>query len=101
MSISAITNIAVSGMQAAAAQLATAADNTANLDSTGYQRRITQASELASGGVETRTTTADGGVNLDHEMLNMIGAKLSFEANASVFETGADLWQVLSTIKRD
>ncbi len=35
------------------------------------------------------------------EMLDAIGAELSFKANASVFETGADMWDVLMRIKRD
>ncbi|MGB3876253.1 hypothetical protein [Shinella zoogloeoides] len=34
-------------------------------------------------------------------MLDMISAGIGFRANAAVFETGADLWQVLATIKRD
>jgi hypothetical protein len=28
-------------------------------------------------------------------------AEIGFRANAAVFETGADLWEVLATIKRD
>ena len=35
------------------------------------------------------------------EMLDLVSAEIGFRANAAVFETGADLWDVLATIKRD
>ena len=34
-------------------------------------------------------------------MLDLITAGIGFRANAASFETGADLWTVLATIKRD
>ncbi len=35
------------------------------------------------------------------DMLDLISAGIGFRANAASFETGADLWTVLATIKRD
>ena len=35
------------------------------------------------------------------DMLDVVFAETGFRANATVFETGADLWEVLATIKRD
>lgn len=35
------------------------------------------------------------------DMLDIVSAEIGFHANAAVFETGADLWDVLATIKRD
>lgn len=43
--------------------------------------------------------TAAGDPALD--MLDLVSAEIGFRANAAVFETGADLWDVLATIKRD
>ncbi len=34
-------------------------------------------------------------------MLDLVSAGIGFRANAASFETGADLWTVLATIKRD
>ncbi|MGX5718512.1 hypothetical protein [Shinella zoogloeoides] len=42
-----------------------------------------------------------GAADPAESMLDMISAGIGFSANAAVFETGADLWQVLATIKRD
>ena len=35
------------------------------------------------------------------DMTAMIESEESFALNADVFETGADMWQMLATIKRD
>ncbi|TAA57479.1 MULTISPECIES: flagellar basal body rod protein [unclassified Shinella] len=35
------------------------------------------------------------------DVLDLVFAETGFRANAAVFETGADLWEVLATIKRD
>lgn len=34
-------------------------------------------------------------------MLDLVSAGIGFRANAASFETGADLWTILATIKRD
>lgn len=101
MNFPSMTTIAITGMQAAATQFATSASNIANIDTAEYQKKAANNVALATGGVESQVSTAQSGVNIDQELYDMIGAKIAFEANASVFETGADLWETLSTIKRD
>lgn len=96
-----ITAIATSGMQAAAAQFAVSADNIAHLNTPDHQRKVAETAPLAAGGVQATVLTGETGVNAEEELLSLIGAKIAFEANASVFETGAELWDVLATIKRD
>lgn len=108
MSLSATIHIAVSGMQAADRRLGNVANNLANVETDGYQRRVTATSDLRPGGVATATRSSSGpaepqGSNVDiaTEMLDMIGAETAFAANAKVFETGADMWDMLLSIKRD
>lgn len=108
MGISAIMGIAVSGMQAQTTRLSAAANNVANALTPGYDRTVTSFSTRPAGGVSASVspsgdTTLPGSSNVDvaSEMLDAIGAELSFKANASVFETGADMWDVLMSIKRD
>jgi flagellar basal-body rod protein FlgC len=40
-------------------------------------------------------------VDLASEMLSLVEAEIGFKANAAVWETGADIWDVLLSIKRD
>lgn len=109
MGLSAVMNIAVSGMHAQAKRLATAAHNIANADTSGYNRLDTQVSSLpTSGGVTTTVTPStsvifpdSSNVDLASEMLDALTAAQSFAANAAAFETGADMWDVLMSIKRD
>ncbi|MCX8997790.1 flagellar basal body rod protein [Rhizobiaceae bacterium BDR2-2] len=101
MTISSMTAIAITGMQAAATQFTASASNIAHVDTVEYQKKAASFATLQPGGVEAKVTATDAGVSLDRELYDMIGAKIAYEANATVFETGADLWQVLSTIKRD
>lgn len=108
MNISAILNIAASGMQANSRKLATTAQNVANAATPGYDRMVASLSADASGGV-TATIRSSGGVtlpdtsniDLGQEMLDAMEAEIGFKTNAAVWETGADLWDVLATIKRD
>lgn len=109
MSISAITSNALSGMQAHTKSLAATANNVANVSTPGYNRLEASLSSLTSGGVSTSVSPSDnlsgsaGGsnVNLTTELLDSIGAEIGFKANAVVFETGADMWEMLLSIKRD
>lgn len=75
MSISAILSNAVGGMQNASTRMAKVAQNVAN--------------------PESATSS------MEQNLYDMIGAKIDYEANASVFESGADMWDVLKTILRD
>jgi flagellar basal-body rod protein FlgC len=108
MSISAALGISVSGMQAQTQRLSATANNIANAATPGYDRLNTNLSSVATGGVSSSATpsgaaTSDDGSNVDllNEVADVLDAKQAFAANAAVFETGADMWQVLMTMKRD
>lgn len=75
MQIAGIMNTALQGMATETARIGRAAQN------------------IASGTTETGDPAAD--------LLDLVSAGIGFRANAAVFETGADLWEVLATIKRD
>lgn len=77
MTISAALSISVSGMQTQSQRLNTAAQNIANTSTPGYD------------------------VDPASEMIDVMTAEQGFAANAAVFETGADMWDMLMTIKRD
>lgn len=77
MTISAAMSISVAGMQTQSQRLGTAANNIANASTPGYD--VDPASEL----------------------IDVMTAEQGFAANAAVFETGADMWDLLLTIKRD
>jgi flagellar hook protein FlgE len=102
MSISAITSNALSGMHAHSRSLAATANNIANVSTPGYARLETSFSSNASGGVSAFISPSSDnvGVDLASEMLDSINAEIGFKANALVFETGADMWDMLLTIKR-
>ncbi|UJW73910.1 flagellar basal body protein [Rhizobium sp. SL42] len=108
MTITAAINSAASGMYAQQRRLLATADNIANALSAGYDRRDTHFSTGSAGGVTATVTSAqaqtvDEGTHVDlaTEMLTLVETEISFKANASAFETGADLWDVLLSIKRD
>lgn len=108
MSISAMMGIALTGVQAQTKRFAATADNVANALTPGYDRRVTSLTSLDAGGVVASvrpsgdaTLPGTSNVDLAQEILDMSEAEISFRANASVFETGADIWDVLLTIKRD
>jgi flagellar hook protein FlgE len=79
MSISAAMGTSLSGMQAEVRRLSTSAHNIANAGA----------------------SPAGDNVDIGDELLNTLTAEQGFKANASVFETGADLWDVLMTMVRD
>ncbi len=77
MTISAAMNVSVAGMQTQSQRLNVAAHHIANTDTPGYD------------------------VDPASEMIDVMTAEQGFAANAAVFETGADMWDMLMTIKRD
>ena len=102
MSITSITGIALSGMNAQTNRLAAVANNVANADTPDYQRQnVSLVSTSDPAGVGTTVTSGPEGVDLATEMLDLTEAAMSYKANAAVFEAGADLWDVLAVIKRD
>ncbi|MNE78264.1 flagellar hook protein FlgE [compost metagenome] len=90
-------------MQANSRSLAATANNVANVSTSGYTRLETSFSSNAAGGVSASVSpSGDGsGVNLADELLDSINAEIGFKANAVVFETGADMWDMMLSIKRD
>lgn len=108
MSLSAVMGISLSGMQAQQTRATATANNVANAMTPRYDRLETSFSTRDSGGVSASvspsgTATSDEGSNVDlaSEMLSLIETEIGFKANASVWETGADMWDVLMSIKRD
>ncbi|ODS55550.1 MAG: flagellar basal body rod protein [Agrobacterium sp. SCN 61-19] len=108
MSISAIMGISLSGMQAQQTRLAATANNVANALTPGYSRLETSFTSPAQGGVSATVAPSGGpalddmsNVDLASEMLSLVEAEIGFKANAAVWETGADIWDVLLSIKRD
>ncbi len=91
MNVSAVMNTALSGMRAQTRRFADVATNVANATTPGYTRV-----DSTRPGSQT-----DQPVDLTAEMTDMIEAKQAYQANAVMFETGADFWELLRTIKRD
>ncbi|MBO3760580.1 flagellar basal body protein [Ciceribacter sp. L1K22] len=107
MSISAVMGVALSGMQAQTTRLSATANNVANALTPGYDRRVTDFVTGSRGGVTAsvspsgETTLPDASnVDLAQEMLSLVEAETAFKANAAVWETGAEIWDVLLSIKR-
>lgn len=109
MSISNVTNTALSGMLAQQTRVANIANNVANADTPGYKRLNTNLSSADPSGVAVNTTKSDASSatldtsNVDPltEMTGLISSEQAFAANANVFETGADMWDMLMSIKKD
>lgn len=108
MSISAVMNISLSGMQAQQTRIAATANNVANAMTPGYDRLETQFSSRDGAGVSAFVTPSGGetfsdgsNVDLASDMLSLVETEIGFKANAAAWETGADIWDVLLSIKRD
>jgi len=101
MSISAITHTALSGMLAQSTRAGAIANNVANAGTPGYGRLNTSFRSVEPSGVQTSVGETDQSVDFAAELTDLIDTEPSYKANASVFETGADLWDVLMSIKRD
>ncbi len=101
MSLSSVVSIASQGMQAQTTRLSAAANNIANLQSTGYKPQSVQFSSQAPNGVEAHVRDEAGETpDPQEDMLSMVESTESFKLNADVFRTGADLWDVVATMKR-
>jgi len=102
MSISGIMHTAVSGMGAQATRVGAIANNVANVETPGYGRLNTSLSTgPGPSGVQASVSQTASEVDPAAELTDMVEATQSYKANAAVFETGADLWDVLMSIKRD
>ncbi|PYB71359.1 flagellar basal body rod C-terminal domain-containing protein [Rhizobium wuzhouense] len=108
MSLSSVMSISLSGMQAQQTRVTAAASNVANALTPAYDRRTTAFSSEASGGVRASvapsgadTFAGSSNVDLAEEAMALLQSEIAFKANANVWETGADMWDVLMSIKRD
>ncbi|OWV83932.1 flagellar basal body rod protein [Rhizobium sp. N122] len=101
MSISGITSTALSGMRAQTTRVGAIASNVANSSTSGYARLNTSLASVASGGVQASVSPAASDVDPATELTDLIEAEQAYKANAVVFETGADMWEMLISIKRD
>ncbi|WP_137128871.1 flagellar basal body protein [Rhizobium sp. FY34] len=101
--LNAVANTALSGMQAQITRVSATANNIANINSSGYAPLSTQFQTTANGGVTASVEASSTPTQPDplDDMTGLIESELAFKANASVFETGADLWDVLASIKKD
>lgn len=86
--MSSIGSIALSGMNAAQAQLNVSANNVANAQTQGYQRQALQQSAKADGGVSTQVVSAGtSGPAMEADLVGQLQAKNAFLANLAVFKT--------------
>ena len=96
-----VLGIALSGMQAAQAQLNATATNVANLNTPGYKAQGVDRVDISGGGVAVGGTsysptprpaqpdgTPGSNVDLGSEMLNLTRAQLLYSANAAVVRVG-------------
>ncbi len=91
-----ISNIALSGMQAAQIQLNASAHNIANLDTPGFRREEVVQSPQPGGGVSASLERSDvEGPSLEADVIAQLQAKNAFLANLAVFKTGNALAGVL------
>ncbi|MCZ4289660.1 flagellar basal body rod protein [Hoeflea alexandrii] len=75
--------------------------NTALTGMRTEQNRMTAAAgNIANSGPGAATET-DAEIDLADQMFELMSAETNYKANALVLEAGADLWDVLMTVKRD
>jgi flagellar basal-body rod protein FlgC len=101
MSISGIANTALSGMRAQATRIGAIANNIANSSTPDYARLNTSLTSVEPSGVQAVVIPTTSDVDPATELTDLIGAEQSYKANAVVFDTGADMWEMLMSIKRD
>ncbi|NNH59530.1 flagellar basal body rod protein [Rhizobium laguerreae] len=101
MGMSGITSTALSGMRAQTTRVGAIANNIANSSTPGYARLNTSLASVVSGGVQAVINPTASDVDPSTELTDLIEAEQSYKANAVVFETGADMWEMLMSIKRD
>ena len=87
-----LSNIALSGMNAAQTALDTSAHNVANLGTQGFRRQETVQAEQPGGGVRTSIRRADEpGESLETDLVAQLQAKNAFLANLKVFKTSSKM----------
>ncbi|MGO7673046.1 flagellar basal body protein [Rhizobium ruizarguesonis] len=101
MSISGIASTALSGMLAQTTKIGAIANNVANISTSGYARLNTSFTSVEPSGAQAVVSQIDQPVYPVTELTDLIEAEQSYKANAVAFETGADMWEMLMSIKRD
>lgn len=118
MSVTEIVRTAYSGLFAQSKRAETIAANIANAATPGYEPRTSSLGPGAgrvfgAGRQQERQdfAAAGGGLigsggagiwdeqsapDMANEMLDLIGTRVAWEANATAFETGADFWELLA-----
>jgi flagellar hook protein FlgE len=86
--MSSIASIALSGLNAASSQLATAAHNTANAQTPGFRRQLIQQTAQPDGGVVVSIgQAADTGEALAEDVVTQMSAAYAFKANMLTLTT--------------
>ncbi len=98
---------AMSGMMAQERRAVASARNVANAMTPGYDRLETTL-KSTKGGVEASVAPSGNpdpngysNVNLTEEAMDLLQSEIAYRANAAVWETGADMWDLLASVKRD
>lgn len=87
-STSSLSNIALSGMNAAQNRLHASAHNIANLSTNGFTRQeVSQGTAIGGGTLTTFVNAGASGSSLETDMVQQLEAKNAFLANLSVFKT--------------
>lgn len=83
---------ATSGLQTSGLQVDVAAQNIANADTPGYQRRVVQQQAQQGGGVAARSAPGPGdGTDLATETVAELTGSIAYAANARVIDVSAQL----------
>ena len=91
-----LSSIALSGMQAAQANLQASAHNVANLQTEGFHRQEIVQNARPDGGVDSESRrAAQEGSALEADVLSQLQARNTFLANLAVFRTAHRLAGVL------
>lgn len=91
MGLSSVAAMALQGLREQAKNLETTAGDIANAGSGEYTPQ----------GIDPSAPQASVGAGLANEMLELTESEFSYQTNAAVFETGADLWDILGMVTRD
>ena len=79
-------------------------DNLTSIDGNAFQANqnsgtIASASPARVGSVDRSSSLEDSTVDLATELTDMIQAQSAYQANSKVFQTGADLLDILNNLK--
>ena len=90
--MSSLAVTALSGLQAAQAQLQTSANNVANSQTEGYRREVVRQQAQADGGVSVRVEKLpEPGSDLAADLVGQKMASYAFQANLKVLKTADTL----------